>query len=477
MSRKDSFEFGSSKNKAPKEKPKHEKSEGKKLFGDGGSFGGGSSFGKSSSFGGSSSFGKEKKEKPKKEKKEKSSFGKAKESKSSFGTGSEKKPLFGGFKSEKAESFGSEKEKKPLCGKQKDSSFGSGEKKGKKKLKWWHILLIVLVVVVITVSIIAAVLIGKVKDVLGDSDITIGDIISGITGGGDIEETPPVTEGTISSIGTFLPNTAQEYVLCEYTEYFSGASMFVVQKSSEVRYDYKPYWVFIPHTGKPDYYYSDEYTGEYTPEQIKEEMLAMMSNGAGYTPEEIALCDVHVYEPVSFTRVIISSVTIADDGSATIRYKAGTLDGEMSEEFELIGTYTKTDNEFAFTYATLPEDENLLRVAEKLLVTAKYDYYNDAGVWANKLSFGDYALYLTSTTEDDSADDDTTDDDVVNDDTTDDGTTDDDVVNDGTTDDDVVNDDTTDDDVVNDDNVNDDSLDDDTVNDDSSNDDSSDNTL
>ena len=117
MSRKDSFEFGSSKNKAPKEKPKHEKSEGKKLFGDGGSFGGGSSFGKSSSFGGSSSFGKEKKEKPKKEKKEKSSFGKAKESKSSFGTGSEKKPLFGGFKSEKAESFGSEKEKKPLFGK------------------------------------------------------------------------------------------------------------------------------------------------------------------------------------------------------------------------------------------------------------------------------------------------------------------------------------------------------------------------
>ena len=73
MSRKDSFEFGSSKEKKIKEKPKREKSEGKKLFGDGGSFGGGSSFGKSSSFGGSSSFGKEKKEKPKKETKSKKS--------------------------------------------------------------------------------------------------------------------------------------------------------------------------------------------------------------------------------------------------------------------------------------------------------------------------------------------------------------------------------------------------------------------
>ena len=468
MSRKDSFEFGSSKNKAPKENPKREKSEGKKLFGDGGSFGGGSSFGKSSSFGGSSSFGKEKKEKPKKEKKENPLFSKINEGKSTFGTGSEKKPIFGGFKSEKAESFGSEKEKKSLFGKQKDSSFGSGEKKEKKKLKWWQLLLIVVSVIIIVVGIVAAVLIGKIS----------GMIPGGIGGVGDIDDTP-IIGGAITSVGSFLPNNSQDYVLCEYTEYFSGQTVFSLQNSSDIRYGYQGYWVFISASGTPNYTYSGLYTGNYTPEEIKEQMLAVMSNAAGYTPEIIARCDVHVYEPVSFTRVAISSVALDSDGNVTIKYSAGAVDGEMSEEYELIGTYTKTDNDFAFSYSNIPEDANLLRVAETLLGSAKYDYYAQYGQWMNKLTFGDYELYLT---EDDSADDDTTDDDVVNDGTTDDDvvnddTTDDDVVNDDTTDDDVVNDDTTDDDVVNDDNVNDDSLDDDTVNDDSSNDDSSDNTL
>lgn len=407
MSRKDSFEFGSSKEKKIKEKPKREKLEGKKLFGDGGSFGSSSSFGKSSSFG-SSSFGNEKKEKPKKEKKEKTLLSKVKEGRVSFGGDSDKKPLFGKFGGEKSEPLGSGTDKKQnspfLKFKENKSSFsGASENINKKwfqRLKWWHILLVVLCVITITLAIIASVFIGKVNDALGDSDITIGDVIGSIIGGqGDniTDETPPQPEGIVTSVGTFSPKTAQEYILCEYTEYFSGASMFVVQKSNEVRYDYKPYWVFIPHTGKPDYYYSDEYTGEYTPEQIKEEVLAMMGSSAGYTPEEIALCDVHVYEPVSFTRVVISSVTIADDGTASIKYKAGAVGGEMSEEYELIGTYTKTDSDFAFTYTTLPEDEKLFLVAEKVLATAKYDCYTNAGIWENKLTFGDnYALILTA---------------------------------------------------------------------------------
>lgn len=460
MSRKDSFEFGSSKNKAPKEKPKREKSEGKKLFGDGGSFGGGSSFGKSSSFGGSSSFGKEKKEKPIKEKKEKLSFGKLNEGKSAFGAGSEKKPLFGGFKSEKGESFGSEKEKKSLFGKQKDSSFGSGEKKEKRKLKWWQILLIIVGVLVIVVAIIAGVLIVQFKNYIsgnGDSGF-VGDIIGGIIGGGgggsgDSDDVPPAIEGVISSTGTFIPTSSQEYILCEYSEYFSGEMMISLAKSGALRFGGKPYYVLIE-DGKPVYTFSGEYTKEYSPEETKEGLLSLMKSVVGYTDEQIALCDVHVYEPVSFTRVVISSVALDSDGDVTIKYSAGAVDGEMSEEYTLAGTYVKTENDFAFTYTELPEDENLLRVAETLLGSAKYDYYAQYGQWVNKLTFGDYALYLT---EDDSADDDTTDDDVVNDDTTDD---------------DVVNDDTTDDDVVNDDNVNDDSS-----SDDSSSDDSSDNTL
>jgi len=379
MSRKDSFEFGSSKNKAPKEKPKREKSEGKKLFGDGGSFGGGSSFGKSSSFGGSSSFGKEKKEKPKKEKKEKISFGKAKESKASFGTGSEKKPLFGGLKREKSESFGGEKEKKPLFGKQKDSSFGSGEKKERKKLQWWHILIATVALIAIIAIIVAGVILEQINGMISDEEIE-----------------PPVIEGTVVSVGTFVPNDTQEYILCEYTEYFSGKQTLVWKKASEILFDYKPYYVLVSESGKPYYDYAYEYTSEITQEEAKQDLLSLIQRIFVYTDEEMLRFDVHVYEPVSFTRVVISSVVLDSDSNVTIKYSAGAVDGEMSEEFTLVGTYEKSDNDFSFTYTELPEDENLRRVAETLLGSAKYDYYAQYGQWVNKLSFGDYALYLST---------------------------------------------------------------------------------
>jgi len=72
----------------------------------------------------------------------------------------------------------------------------------------------------------------------------------------------------------------------------------------------------------------------------------------------------------------------------------------MSEEYTLTGTYTKEDNDFAFSYTNLPEDENLLRVAENLLGTAKYEYYAQYGSWVNELTFGDdYKLTLVSPAE------------------------------------------------------------------------------
>ena len=441
MSRKDSFEFGSSKNKAPKEKPKREKSEGKKLFGDGGSFGGGSSFGKSSSFGGSSSFGKEKKEKPMKEKKEKISFGKVKESKTTFGGDSEKKPLFGGLKREKSESFGSGEKKKTLFGKSEESAFGTDKGNSPKRLKWWHILLMVLGAIIVVVAIIIGILIGKINS-------TVPGGIGGIVDDGSIDDTP-VIEGTTTSIGRFVPNDTQEYILCEYSEYFSSKTTVILQKFSDMKYGNKAYYQLVSPKGVVQDRYSGEYTGEKTPEELKAEIYADVKTSYNVNDEYMATCSFALYQPISFTRVAISSVALDSDGNVTIKYSAGAVDGEMSEEYTLAGTYVKTENDFAFTYTELPEDENLLRVAETLLGSAKYDYYAQYGQWVNELSFGDYALYLT---EDDS-------------------------VGDDTTDDDVVNDDTTDDDVVNDDNVNDDSLDDDTVNDDSSSDDSSDNTL
>ena len=443
---KDKSSWGGSSKKEKKVKAAPKKSESKKLFG-GASFGG-------------NSFGSD-------------SFGKS----SSFGIETNKKTIFDKFKGEKAESFGDEKEKKSLFGKSKESSFGSDNEKSPKRLKWWQILLIVLGSLIITAAIIAGALIAQVKDYIsgnGDGGF-VGDIIDGIIGGGGDTggDVPPATEGIISSYGTFIPKGTAEYIFCEYTEYFSGKTVQLIQKPEDIRHDYKPYWVFISDNGTPLYNFSGPFSGNSTPEEVKQELFSQMSV-FGYTEERLANCAMHLYQPVSFTRVVISSATIAEDGNVSIKYSAGAVDGEMSEEYELIGTYIKTEGDFAFSYTNLPEDENLLCVAETLLSSAKYDYYAKYGQWVNKLTFGDYALYLT---EDDSVGDDTTDDDVVNDDTTDDGTTDDDVVNDGTTDDDVVNDDTTDDDVVNDDNVNDDSLDDDTVNDDSSNDDSSDNTL
>ena len=336
MSRKDEFEFDLPSKKEKKERPQREKKEGKKLFGDG-SFLGGLSFKKSSIFGDESFFGKEKKEKLNNEK-------------------------------------------------------SSG------RLKWWHILLIVLGAIIIVVGIIAGILIGKVNDMVPGG---IGSIIEGGDGGegGGLGEEIPETEGVVSSVGTFLPNNAQEYILCEYTEYFSGDSMIVFQKPNDVRYNYSAYYLFISENGIAHYQYSGEYTGEQTPEEVKAEILAEVQERYQYTDENIARCQVLVYQPVSFTRVNISEVTLTDT-EVTVKYSAGAVDGEMSEEYTLAGTYTKEDNNFTFTYLGLPEDENLLRVAEKLLGTAKYECYAQYGSWVNELTFGDgYKLTLTSPTE------------------------------------------------------------------------------
>lgn len=277
--------------------------------------------------------------------------------------------LFGGKLFQK-ESFGKASLGKP--------SFS--EKKGKwpEWLKWWHILVASLLLVAIVTGIVLGI-------VLGGSNNPGG----GGGGGSDM----PEPEGTVTTVGSFTPNSAQEYILCEYTEYFSGETVLMLQKESDVRYDYKSYYVFVSENGNFHYQYSGEYTGEKAPEVIKAEILAEVQERYMYTDENIARCQVLFYDPIAFTRVSLSSATLAADGTVSITYSAGAVEGELVEH-TLTGTYEKSGNDFTFTYENLPEDEHLLHVAEKLLAGAKYEYYAQYGSWVNKLTFADYPLYL-----------------------------------------------------------------------------------
>lgn len=310
---------------------------------------------------------KEKKERPQRDKKESNPL---------FGEGS----FLGGlFKKSSSfdDEFSFDKEKKD-----------KGEKSS-KRLKWWHILLIVLGAIIIVVGIAVGIILGQVNN-----------MVSGGDNGGESGEDIPETGGIVSSVGSFLPKDTQEYILCEYTEYFSGKTVQFIKKESDVLYNYQTYWVFISENGQPSNIYHNTLPDNLTPEETKDRVINMMSNAAGYTPEIIAKCDVHIYQPVSFTRVVISSVDIADDGNVTVKYSAGAVDGEMSEEYTLTGTYTKEGDDFSFTYTNLPEDANLLRVAENLLGSAKYESYAQYGAWVNELTFGDnYKLTLTSLAE------------------------------------------------------------------------------
>lgn len=346
---KDKSSWGSSSKKEKKEKPQRIKSEGKKLFG-GKSFGGGSSFGKSSSFGSGSSFGKEKKERKEKPKKEKKSFG----------------------------------------GNSGDS-FGSGEKENFfKRLKWWHILLAIAVAGIMIATVVAGAIWFK--------NTGIGSAISGILGGDDDIDDEIEHVGTVTSIGTFTPKDTDEYILCEYTEYFSGEKTLVWNKASEVCFNYNPYYVLVSESGQAYYDYAYEYTGEVSQEEVRQDLLVFIQEIFRLTDEQISHYDVRLYEPLSFTRVKISEATLTET-EVTIKYGAGAVDGEMSEEYILIGTYTKVENDFIFTYPTLPENEHLLRVAESLFTSAKYEYYVYYNQYVNKLTFGDYALYLTTPAE------------------------------------------------------------------------------
>lgn len=310
---------------------------------------------------------KEKKERPQREEKE---------SKPLFGEGS----FLGGLFKKSASFEDSSLDDEAFFDKEKNGDNG----KIFKRLKWWHILIATLGIVIVIAAIVASILIGSKNN--NDSN-----------NGENVDDTP-IIEGEITSIGTFLFDEALEYILCEYTEYFSGKNMTIVHESSDIPYDYQPYWVFVNEIGQHSKTYKGKLSDSSNPEEIKEQVMAMMSNAAGYTPEKIALCDVHVYNPVSFTRVTISEVTLTET-EVTVKYSAGAVDGEMSEEYTLTGTYTKADNDYTFTYTNLPEDENLLRVAESLLGSAKYESYAQYGAWVNELTFGDnYKLTLISPT-------------------------------------------------------------------------------
>ena len=47
-------------------------------------------------------------------------------------------------------------------------------------------------------------------------------MIGRISSGDDVLSPKPEPEGTITTAGTFLANGAEEYIICEYTEYFSA---------------------------------------------------------------------------------------------------------------------------------------------------------------------------------------------------------------------------------------------------------------
>ena len=245
-------------------------------------------------------------------------------------------------------------------------------------LKWWHIVIAAVVLVAIIVGIVFAIIYNGMKP----------------SSTPDPDYQP---EGTVTTVGTFLPSGTQDYILCEYKEYFSGKTSATLKNVRDVKYNYKSYYILV-YDGREIEQYSGEFTGNYTHEETKASLLSLMKNAVGYTDEQIARCDVRIYEPVTFTKVKLSSVTLTSDNKVTVKYQAGAVDGELSAEYTLNGTYTSADNNYTFTYSNLPEDAYLRHVAEKVLTSAKYNYYDRDGSWENALTFNN-KLTLSFTTD------------------------------------------------------------------------------
>lgn len=268
-----------------------------------------------------------------------------------------------------------------------------------KKLTWWQILIAILVAVLIIGGIATAIILGTIND----DDDNIGDNgdpgvetppDNGTTedGGDDVEIIVP--SGTVTDTGKFETNDESLYILCEYTEYFSGNAYVVLRKEADVRFNYKPYYVFVSESGILQYKFSGEYTGttDDDAQLLKTNLLDEVQQRYQYSDENIARCTVHIYQPVKFTKVKVSDILL-EDGNATIKYSAGAVGGELSEEYTLTGTYTLTDNVYTFSYTNMPTDEHLLRVADKLLSTAKYRSYVEYEQYVNTVTFGDFLVF------------------------------------------------------------------------------------
>ena len=249
--------------------------------------------------------------------------------------------------------------------------------KAKSKLKLWQKILIIVIAVLIVLGVVGAIIFNDLRNRLL---------------GGEI----PEPDGVETHIGTFTETVTREYVLSEYTEHFSGDQVWFFQKGINVRFNGKSFYYVISENGVDHYELGGEYTGDVTPEALKQQVLDDIQDRYGYTDENIVKCQVPVMIANRFTQVKINKLVVTEN-SVSLTYQAAIRGEALSDEYTLTGTYANEDGVFAFTFTNLPTDEVLKNVAEKVLSSAKYTSISEYGSWVNKFTFAnEYVLTLVT---------------------------------------------------------------------------------
>ena len=192
------------------------------------------------------------------------------------------------------------------------------------------------------------------------------------------------TEGSPTLAGTYAPQEQQEYVVQEYTEYFSGGSL---QKVSV----YDPTAEAVAGTYELYDYYGGKvsefcgvWDGETAPETLRDELLAAFREAYHYSDNAMEKVEFCLYLPADSFRFTVTGAVIGEE-TASVTVQVIPAEG-TAQEFVLSGPYQMEERWGTIEYEPSEVPEAIRACLQTFEYTASIDIED---VYHNIITFSE----------------------------------------------------------------------------------------
>ena len=191
-------------------------------------------------------------------------------------------------------------------------------------------------------------------------------------------------QGEASLTGTYAPTSQTEYVVWEYSEYFSEVTtreLSVFEGNENVTAgEYELYNAY----GRKVNDFCGKWDGETSPEELRDEILAAFKNEYGYSDENMKKVKFYLYLPTGNYRFAVTGAVIEEEGiSVTVRLIS---EEGAAQEFTLNGTYQLESGRGTVQYGETELPPAVLEFLQKMDYSC---FVNVDNVYVNAITFSE----------------------------------------------------------------------------------------